>query len=228
MTFACLVKRNSTALNTLVSFGDGFSVATGSFNNGTFTSRIAATAANNLYSSVSSTDSTPTLPVVNADGWVLLGVGKANGTSAPRFFRYVLSTATITRANGASSQADTTAANWRWRWVLGKDDFTNKFGGSMALAGVWGYFMSDAQFDGLYANLRTSDWQNASGGPPAALWPLNQNRTAELVPDLMGGGADQYAISGTTITVGDDPPGWTFDGQQLGTAKRPARMPLGV
>jgi hypothetical protein len=76
--------------------------------------------------------------------------------------------------------------------------------------GISGSALTDLQIEALATNLKTSDWANHAV-TPLARWKLNQASTGTAVEDLIGS-ADQLALTGTDLVVGDDPPGWTFDG----------------
>lgn len=74
-----------------------------------------------------------------------------------------------------------------------------KFVGNRAvviIAGAyWNSYLSDADAASLGAGTLQT-WVDLS---PAALWKLDQASTATPVPDFMRGGADQSAISGTSV-----------------------------
>lgn len=207
-TTVALIKRNST--NSV-----GFIIAANAPNNFTFalhyymwvdtTTNLGRTNNNGTPDLAS-----PAIPWLNADGWVLIAMTKADGTVTPRFHHYNLGTTTITRSDGASTQADSTTMASTGRWKFGRDEHSNVWGGKLAVTAVWNGALSDAQVDELYANLRTSDWLTNSAGAPLALWEFNQTSVATPVPDATGGGATQSAIVGTSVDTGDDPPGWTF------------------
>jgi hypothetical protein len=207
-TYAALMKRNDTALQPIMAFANNATTTSSTFSNGLATTRVQAAATNNFYTACVA-DSIPTLAVVNADNWVLLVATKASGSVAVNHHRYVLGTATMTRAAGGAI-ADGAAPSGTFRFAFGKDEFTNFGAFYLATAAVWSVALSNAQVDEITSALSTASMFNNSAGVPKALWDFNQASTATPVPDLSGGGADQTAIAGTTVDTGNDPPGWTF------------------
>jgi hypothetical protein len=89
----------------------------------------------------------------------------------------------------------------------------------MAIAGIWNTALTDAQVEALGANLTSSDW-SAHEITPSGAWNFDQTTNTDNVPDLTGNhatitgtitsGTDRNGITGTTIVVGSDPPGWDF------------------
>lgn len=65
--------------------------------------------------------------------------------------------------------------------------------------------LSDATIKTIFTT-RLLDLMNAS---PVGCWPLNQADIADDVIDVTGAGADQNAITGTTVVA--DPPGYDYD-----------------
>jgi hypothetical protein len=157
--------------------------------------------------------------IIGTTGWVLTTVTKATGTVAPHVCTYGFTGATWTNQSAGSTLADgpsVSGGNLTFGGVGNAPaDF---FSGKLAVAGIWNIDMYAAAgsaytyINALTTNLKTSDWWNSAAGRPVGLWEFNQASTGTSVPDLTGGGANQSAISGTTVSTGDDPPGWTFDG----------------
>jgi hypothetical protein len=82
---------------------------------------------------------------------------------------------------------------------LGETD-TDFFGGDIAAAGMWGRVLSDAEVELLTFTL--IGWHAAV---PTALWHLDQSATTQGVSDLTGGGANQSALTGTTVSTNSVP-----------------------
>ncbi len=137
----------------------------------------------------------PSITVVPADGWVLVAVTKAAGSTFPRFHAW--------KAAGGWTHEDYA--------VIPRPDPTSCAGGNvefarlgasatlgdldLAVAGVWTSALSDGNVEALLTNRATQDWANLS---PAALWDFGQASVATPVADLIGA-ADESAIVGTTV-----------------------------
>lgn len=147
--------------------------------------------------------------------WLLYVITHPSGTGVTRGHAKNITTgAAWSHANGDSSAATSGTAD---RIKIGGYDRGPTPGRAdvrVAVAALYSYAMTDAQVESLATNLRTSDLFNvsSSGADPVAAWELNQAATTTSVTDLTGGGADQSALTGTTVVTTDDPPGWTFDG----------------
>ena len=168
-TAAVLFKRNMTGASPLITVAANASNGTASFAS-KFWAYVAASTANDPVAAfVNSTTSTVAgvFDVTNADGWCILVVTKASGAVAPRFHLRKLGAATTTRGNGTTALANGAVITSADRIELGKDEYFNKFSGSIALVGLWSVALTDAQVDELWAHLATSDWMSNSGGAPA-------------------------------------------------------------
>jgi tyrosinase len=144
------------------------------------------------------------------NGWLLIVITKAAGSSTVRVHSRPLTGTTWSHGAGsAGAQANpaaTTGGQWRFA-----NRGTNVFEAPrLAVAGVWNVAMTDAQVEALATNKRTTDWASHAAGAPRALWELNQTSVATPVADLTGNGAGQVSIVGTTVVTGDDPPAWVF------------------
>ena len=91
--------------------------------------------------------------------------------------------------------------------VVGNGSALGYSSGDVAAIMVVQRVLADAEVESLSSGLAA--WVTAIGATPAALWAFNQASVATPVTDLTGGGADQTAISGTSVT--DDPPGFSYD-----------------
>jgi hypothetical protein len=215
-TAAILYKRvtdsNTTTANALFCISGSVTNTSNNFNSKFWFLNTSASTGN--VGEVAFVDSTNTtngsVTVVNADGWVVFVVTKASGTATPRFHLRKLTAATTTRGNGAGTLANGSVIASTDRVEFGKDEYFNRSNGLIALAGIWNVALTDAQVDELWANLKTTDWRDNSGGTPLAYWEFNQDSVTTAVVDLSGGGANETARTGTSVVTGDDPPGWTF------------------
>jgi hypothetical protein len=138
-----------------------------------------------------------------ADGWVLVAFTTAGGTAVVRYHKYVFDTDTWTHANSAGTVDDDDntcdRAETRFQETAGW-----VFQGRYAVMGVWGSALSDVNLEAL--TTQYTDWVAAT---PMALWRFDQGATTTAIDDQTAGGADQTALTGSTVV--DDPvPGFTF------------------
>jgi hypothetical protein len=147
-----------------------------------------------------------TMTFTTTDGWTIIVITKATGAQHANMYKFPL--------GGAwSNQTATSSANADGASVAGGTmTFGSATAGRIAVAAIWNVALTLAQAEALSTNLQTADWQNTAlvGTAPQGLWEFNQTSIATNVQDLTGGGANQSSIVGTTVTTGDDPPGWTF------------------
>lgn len=204
LSVALLVKRNvNTAYHLL--WGNHNSSNVGIVNLEAASQAVDGSKLDFSIDSAGSTTSTITL--VAADGWCLVGVNKAAGTTAIRFHKLAQASfatpSSMTHANGVSNLANpATQAGGTTRF--GEYQDTDDFDGKIALAALWTASLADADFQALATNLNISDW-TGHATPPARVWRLGDSSPT----DLMGAG-DSATINGTTVDTGDDPPGWTL------------------
>jgi hypothetical protein len=144
-------------------------------------------------------------PVV--DTWQILGMGKAAGTTSPHYHVKPLgsgswdhATAGGTLANNATSPTEFEIGAFR------NNSFSSGYSGLIACVAVYDTELSQANFESVQTTPSTQ--QLATLGA-VALWDLNQAATTTDVLDLIGS-ADETSVTGTSVTGGDDPPGWTF------------------
>lgn len=162
-----------------------------------------------------------TLTIATTNSYYLLIVTKATGTVTPRFHFYNLSTdggrgaGTWTHENAtgtAGNPASTAGGTMRWGEYNDADDASMY----LAAAFVRSVEMADADCVAVVtAGLNTSSLYNAGGSTSVALWEFNQAVNTDPVLDLVGAAHSNGtggAISGTTVSTTNDPPGWTFDG----------------
>src|SRR3954447_23547742 len=145
-----------------------------------------------------------TLPLTLGD-WQLIGVSKAaSGAGVVRYHRAVLGAA-WEHADGDSTLGPSNVCNQVLfgRGAGGGGPF-NPQGMGLSVAAIWNRGLSDAEINSITD--ATADMQALSG--LVALWQFNQ-ASVSTVSDLTGGGANQNAISGTSV-VTDTPGWWTF------------------
>lgn len=138
--------------------------------------------------------------VTSSDGWVLVAVGKASGTVAPRYHKYVFSTDTWTHSASGDTLGNGTAAGaggYAENTWQGSDFFS---GDLAAMAVFPGISLADPQVESLAYSL--AFWHALT---PAAMWVLDQSATGQAVPDVTGGGANQSSLTGTTVATSSVP-----------------------
>lgn len=188
-TVAAIVRPTQAAIQLALAIGD--------------TSRITLglTAANqvragNAGSSVNGT------AALTASAWGVIVASKVAGTATPRMHLYVFSSGTWTHEAASGTITNTTPNSSA---AIGARPTPTAFWkGDIAVAAAWAASLSDAQIEALATSLGA--WSAYS---PAGLWWLDQGAAATSVVDSTGGGADQTAISGTSIATSLPPLGET-------------------
>jgi hypothetical protein len=148
-------------------------------------------------------------PYTSGDGWRIDAWSKTSGTSAVRG-HYALWGGGWTHTD-YSVKSDTTAAPVDYI-MLGRSSVVGvgTLEGDIAVVMAVGRVLSDAEIEALTGGLiEWVDAVDAVPGTPAGLWPLNQAAVSDPVVDITGDGADQSAISGTSVVA--DPPGFSWD-----------------
>jgi hypothetical protein len=118
----------------------------------------------------------------------------AGGASTVRSHAFTYNAGTWSHANGAGAVGDSAFTPLDHTY-LGRISAANDLGGEIAVAAVWKRALSDGECELLPYQLDA--WRASA---PDALWVLNQTSTSDAVQDLSGGGANQTAISGTTVS----------------------------
>lgn len=145
-------------------------------------------------------------PLFTVDDWWWLAVTKAAGNVAPRWhLRNVTTGGAWTHANGTTAVTDGTGPVDTI--VVGNLTAAgaNDWRGLIAAVAVFGSALSDAQIEGA-CTLAAADLATAG---PAWGTVFDQSSTATAAVDFTGGGGNQTAISGTSVSA-DDPPGWSY------------------
>lgn len=155
-------------------------------------------------------------PTLTHSTWYVVAVGKASGSQHYQYHAAPISTGVWSHVDGGFSVGDGSGGTTSIKFGV----TTNTTGGNVTLAAVAEYAvnLSDAAVEALGVTAM-DDWLAAS---PRAAWQFNQASTSDSVTDLTAGGADQSAISGTTVV--SDPPGWTYHSAGVevdGTASAP-------
>jgi hypothetical protein len=149
-------------------------------------------------------------PGIGTEWWFIL-LRKGTGTVAPRVSFYNYTTSVWYHGAWTSTVADyTTSPITATSRVRQKSQFGAYPGGRLAATGVWKNavpWATDAAVEAAGLHTSLNNWKAAT---PTALWGWNQASTATAVTDLMGGGANQVSITGTSVVTGDDPPGFSF------------------
>jgi hypothetical protein len=185
-TIAAIVKLNDTT--------DGAVVYCATSTIGNPTCFLECFGGNWTYSTNSST--VPNLfAAATADNWTLIVGSKAGGSATPRGHKYVYDTNTWTHANGDDSTgngAGNTANVRIGRWGSASEYFN----GDIAIAAVWNRVLSDAEVENLAFSFQA--WVAAA---PIAGWLLDQSATSQTLVDWTGGGANESAITGTSVAT---------------------------
>src|SRR5688572_9290627 len=158
------------------------------------------------------------LPALTADGWHIIAVTKADGQQTPRGHKYVYATGAWTHTNAGGTVRDsTTTAGVSGSVRLGRI-FGDFLSGDLAAVAVWDRVLTDAELEQPSHTLTA--WHSAA---PAALWVLDQASTGQAVMDATGGGANQIAISGTTVST-SSVPGLGYGAQAMAATVSPSAV----
>lgn len=144
----------------------------------------------------------PTITVGTGDDWVLCAITKATGSVAPRFHKYAYATNTWSHENYGSNVVNVSGGT-QTGWCIGAYSNTGfySFLGDIAAAAVFkDRALSDDQLESLPFSLQS--WVSLA---PSSLWVLDQQATGQSVLDWTGGGANQSAITGTTVSTSSVP-----------------------
>lgn len=146
--------------------------------------------------------------------WYLFVARKPQGNAAARFSLYNFSTATWVHEIGGATIGD-----WATPGAGGSIRFTypgepDNLDGTIAVRAAWANTLAwsagaagDTALEAAGLESSLLSWVAAA---PSALWSFNQEAVTTPVVDLTGGGANQTAITGTSVITTDDPPGFDF------------------
>lgn len=136
---------------------------------------------------------------LSTDGWLLVAATKATGSVPVRFHRYEYATSTWQHADGLTNFANSSTPITSC--TIGATFSPSNFlAGDIAVAGGWNVVLTDAQIEALAKDLPAWDAVDVKG-----LWALDQSETSQSIRDLSGNGANQTAITGTTVGASDVP-----------------------
>ena len=157
----------------------------------------------NVYINIGGFVSTSYSAYIN--NWAILAFTRPSGGSATvraHVYRYDLGTWTHTNL-GAINTAGAVAS-----FLVGSFDPGQFLNANIAAIGLWDAVnLSDAAFEaGTGFQAALSNWYAQT---PSVLWRFNQASVADPVNDLMGSGANQSAIVGTTVSAAE-PPGFSY------------------
>lgn len=162
-----------------------------------------------------------------ADGWCLIAASRASGAGARvvRFHKYVFSTNTWSHQDSAAASSTNGGAPAVHVNVGCEESsvgaFDGFFDGDIAVVGAWDVQLTDAQIEALAFTLQP--WFQVN---PRGLWLLDQSATGQKVVDFSGGGANESAISGTTVATSSVPIFNITDGVWIPTIVAPAGGPV--
>jgi hypothetical protein len=146
--------------------------------------------------------------------WVTMVVRKVTGSALPRFSHYNHNTTTWTHQLGDATSGDGTAPTSGFINTATDGSASEPWDGAIAVTAGWSNTVvwsadttGDAQIEAAGLEVSLQNWVDQS---PDMLIPWNPTVGAGIA-DISGNGANQVAISGTTQTVGDDPPGFSFE-----------------
>lgn len=171
---------------------------------------LSVSAANVLVASILGTNSTSSVGFTVADSWCFIAVTKASGTATPRLHKMVLSTGVWTHGNGGSSlgnagsQAGGTVRFAEWADNTGE---YGSFEGHIAYGVQWASEKSDSELEALPIR----SLFGMAGTSPVGMWVLDQDSISQSVVDWTGGGANQSAITATTVSTASVPDITYFD-----------------
>ncbi len=138
------------------------------------------------------TNATAGATALAVSSWYLVALTKATGTVTPRVHIYDYAAVTWVHENAGGTLGDSSTPITRCAIGVGASGAAGFWDGDIAAVGGWNVVLTDSQVQDLLLFLPAV----AKG-----LWRLNQDVTTENVLDMSGGGANQSAIVGTSITA---------------------------
>lgn len=149
-----------------------------------------------------------TMPYTALDGWRIDIWTKPAGAAQPvRGHSMLLSVGTWSHANYGTSDDSTNVPSVRFR-VGRHPSFGDALDGDVAAMAVIQDNWLDAAIDSGSLGSGLAQWMTLIGANPAVVWAFNQALVSDPIVDITGGGGDQVAISGTSIST--DPPGFNY------------------
>lgn len=142
----------------------------------------------------------PSITVPPAEGWALVAVSKASGTSPARFHEFDFGTEIWTHETTVSSIANSGSPSTSGFFGASPSGGSN-LAMDLRIAAFWNTILSDANVETLVTS--EDAWAELS---PTALWPFTQASPATALQDIVGA-SDQTAITETSVTDTEVP--WT-------------------
>lgn len=174
------------------------------------------TAADKLRYRAGTTNIDSSLTVTVADGWVLLAITKATGTTAPHFHKYIYSTnAAMTHETAGTTIADPGSPGTTDVRMGADETNATNFAGDIAVVGIWNKVLTDSQLESMAHTL--APWWSAT---PKAIWVLDQS-TSTKIPDFTGNGGGENVHSATTRTTASVPI-FSYIGAPIKVTRQPA------
>jgi hypothetical protein len=132
-------------------------------------------------------------PAISTSSWYFAIATKTTGSVLFRTHVYDCTAGTWTHANATTNCADSTISAAGMRFANGAAN-ANPMSGKVYLGAVWNTALSDSTCATL-----TSD-SAVIASSPIDLWFFDQGGIGTNVPDYTGHGADQTAITGTSVS----------------------------
>lgn len=152
-----------------------------------------------------------------ADGWCLHVVTKVTGSATPRYHRYKYSTGVWVHENMSTTSLDASGEATGLVEIGGTlGSSSDNFVGDIAQAGVFNVALADQDVESLAFTLQA--WFGSSKG----LWPLDQSTIGQKVVDYSGGGSNESALTGTSVSTNSVPVFNVSDGIFVPTIVTPA------
>lgn len=192
VTFAAIVKRASLGRFDAIFNGDGSGADSTAWYAYINTSNLMT-----VWNGAADTSSAYTVP---AGEWAFVAVSKATGSNTARFHKYLYASNAWTHENspgGASADSPITPLQLKIGHAASGGIY---FSGDIAVVGIIGGILADQQVEALPFSLAA--WWQIS---PTGLWLLDQSATTIKTRDQSGGGANEFAIVGTTVATASVP-----------------------
>lgn len=156
----------------------------------------------NFYYNASAESVSPLPPVVGE--WSLIAITQpALFGGTPRWHRCTWpgGVPTWQHQNATGTIGPTSAPGMAGKMRIGQwgTNTSERLNGLMEVAAVWNMGLTDMQIENLSLNF--ANWLNPLA--PLSCWRFNQPNTATALTDSTGGGANQTAIVGTSVGVGN-------------------------
>lgn len=204
--------RYQAVVTTLTSGAAAISSSLGFTSNNTISNQLSTTTGQDA------TNIAANVAAVNT--WCIMGWTHGAASSPVRFHLYSLGDMTNTW-NRENSGNDTGTSTPGSSGIVrfGQKITTEKFAGDIECVAVWDRALTDAQVDTLPLSLQA--WFAQA---PVGLWLFDQGSTSDNVVDWTGNGANQTAITGTSVaTTGVT--GWNR-GADIWNLLAPSALPL--